>query len=441
MTMDIPRKPTRRRLPLGQAAIATFSSSLIGTALRFGVQVLLVSFLGAAGYGAFVVARSWGELLSKLPDRGYALGSVRFIPRYRAGGQWGRYRGLLEQTLRGTLKRSLALAAVTVAAAAVLQQDSARLVGIALLVAISMAVLLRAALQGSHAYLPATALVELGQPSLMLVGFLMLRQLGHLTVLSAIITVVVTWLVVAVLELLLLRSNTPVEVRMAEPEYETETWNASTRWLYVAQIGIATIGIADIIIVGAVVGEIGAGVYAIATRIAAIGRMANAAVESLVSPQIAAAVDEVTVDRTTIQGIIDRAIRISIGPSVAFAVLAAAASGPVLDFFGKDFSQGRAVLLILVIGNLADAVSGPSGHVVSLVGSERGYARIMIVNAFGLVILGIPAAMAFGIVGVAAVRTGINITWNIALFAVARRQFGLWCLPRINNRPAIEPTG
>ncbi len=432
-------KPTggssaRRSLKLGPATVATFTATMTGTAIRFLVQLLLISWLGAASYGAFAVARGWGEMLAKLPDRGYALGSVRFIPRYHAGSHWGRYRGLLIRSIRGTLLASTGLAAIAIAVAALLGGDRELMAGLTLAVAISLAAILRAALQGSHAYLPAVTLMELGQPSLMAVGFLVLHQIDSLTVVSALLMVLASWFAVSGMEALLLKRRTPKAVSEATAEFDTETWTRSTRPLFLAQLGIGVINISDVLVVGATVGKLEAGVYAIATRIAAIGRMANAAVESLVSPQIAAAAHEGQSGIPKIQAIIDRAIRISIVPSFAFAIFAALAAGPVLGLLGKDFAAGETVLMILVLGNLADAVSGPSGHAVSLVGSERNYAAIMVASAAALVALSIPAGLMFGIVGVAAVRTAISFSWNAALFVVARRNLGLWCLPTLPAR-------
>lgn len=425
-----------RSLKLGLATAASFTATMAGTAIRFLVQILLISWLGAASYGAFVVARGWGEMLAKLPDRGYALGSVRFIPRYQAGSDWGKYRGILIRAIRGTLLTSTGLVAAAVVVVGVLGGGIEVMVGLTLAIAISLAAILRATLQGSHAYLPAVTLVELGHPSLMAVGFLVLYLVDSLTVVSALLTVLVSWLVVAGMEALLLMRRTPTAVREATAEFDTETWTRSTRPLFVAQLGIGVINISDVLVVGATVGKLEAGVYAIATRVAAIGRMANAAVESLVSPQIAAAAQEGPTGIPKIQAIIDRAIRISIGPSFAFAVFAALAAGPVLGLLGKEFAGGETVLMILVLGNLADAVSGPSGHAVSLVGSERNYAAIMVVSAAALVALSVPAGLMFGVVGVAVVRTGISFSWNAALFFVARRNLGLWCLPRLPTRSA-----
>jgi O-antigen/teichoic acid export membrane protein len=427
---------SRRSLKLGPATVATFTATMVGTATRFLVQILLISWLGTASYGAFVVARGWGEMLAKLPDRGYALGSVRFIPRYQAGSHWGHYRGLLIRAIRGTLLVSTALAAIAIAVVGVLGGDRELMAGLSLAVAISLAAILRATLQGSHAYLPAVTLMELGQPSLMAVGFLVLHQVDSLTVVSALLMVLASWFAVSGMEALLLKRRTPRAVSEATAEFDTEAWTRSTRPLFIAQLGIGVINISDVLVVGATVGKLEAGVYAIATRIAAIGRMANAAVESLVSPQIAAAAHEGQTGIPKIQAIIDRAIRISIGPSFAFAIFAALAAGPVLGLLGKDFASGETVLMILVLGNLADAVSGPSGHVVSLVGSERNYAVIMVASAAALVALSIPAGLMFGIVGVAVVRTAISFSWNAALFVVARRSLGLWCLPKLPARSA-----
>ncbi len=424
-----PAPSPRFRLALGLRAAVVFAATIIGTAIRFVIQIVLIRWLGAAAFGSFVFARQWGELMAKLPDRGYVLGSVRFIPRYLAAADAGRHRGVLQRAILGTLRTSVLLVAVAALIGWALGQDQSLLVGFSLAIVISLAGLLRAAVQGSHHYMPATVIMELGQPLTMAAGFSILYWLDRLTVLSALLVVFGAWFLITILEAGLLRRITPRTVVSAEPVFEDEEWNRSTRQLFLAQLGIGVINISDVLIVGITVGTIEAGVYAIATRIAAIGRIANAAVESLVSPQIAAAANDGVEGYPAIQKTIDKAIRISIWPSMAFAVFAIATSEPVLDFIGKDFAGGRSVLIILVLGNLADAVSGPSGHVVSLVGSERTYAKIMLTNAVLLLAIGFPAGLLFGLVGVALARTVVNVGWNLALFTVARSQFGLWCLP------------
>ncbi len=421
--------PSRSRLRLGPKAILVFGASIAGTAIRFVLQIVLIRWLGTAGFGSFVFARQWGELLAKLPDRGYVLGSVRFIPRYLAAEDRPRHHGVLRRALTLTTRNGIFIVAVAVLIGLSMGQDSSVLLGFTLALVISLAGLLRAAVQGSHHYTSATVLLELGQPLSMGAGMALLWYFDQLTVITALLVVFIAWLLVALLELVLLNRITPADVRRSEPIYEDDEWNRSTGQLFLAQLGIAVINISDVLIVGIVVGTVEAGIYAIATRIAAIGRIANAAVESLVSPQIAAAANDGPAGYPTIQRMIDRAIRISIWPSVAFAVFAIATATPVLEFIGRDFAGGRNVLILLVLSNLSDAVSGPSGHVVSLVGSERTYARIMLLNAVALVAFGLLGGALFGLIGVAVVRTAVNVSWNAALFGVARRQFGLWCLP------------
>ncbi|MFW2383411.1 MAG: lipopolysaccharide biosynthesis protein [Acidimicrobiales bacterium] len=421
--------PVGIRWSLGPRAAVVFGATITGTAVRFVVQIVLIRWLGTAAFGSFVFARQWGELLAKLPDRGYVLGTVRFIPRYLAAHDHRRHHGLLRRAIFGTVRSAIALAAIAALIGFMLGHDTSLLVGFTLAIAISLAGLLRAALQGSHHYMSATVITELGQPLLMSVGFAVLYWVGQLSVLTALGTVFTAWLLISGFQAQLLRTVTPPAVLASDPKYEDEEWSRSTRQLFLAQLGIGVINISDVLIVGITVGTVEAGIYAIATRIAAIGRIANAAVESLVSPQIAGAANDVTNRRATIQRTIDSAIRISIWPSLAFAIVAIATAAPVLDFIGKDFAGGRDVLIILVIGNLADAVSGPSGHVVSLVGSERTYARIMLFNAFLLLAIGFPAGLIFGMVGVAVARTVVNVSWNAALFAVAKSKFDLWCLP------------
>ncbi|UXN74424.1 polysaccharide biosynthesis C-terminal domain-containing protein [Devosia sp. A8/3-2] len=78
---------------------------------------------------------------------------------------------------------------------------------------------------------------------------------------------------------------------------------------------------------------------------------------------------------------------------------------PIMSLFGESYGNAAILLVILSVGFLADAATGPSRSVLMLTGHEKRYAAI-----FGLTTLAsIPAQIvvlpSFGVIGVAIVSS------------------------------------
>jgi O-antigen/teichoic acid export membrane protein len=415
---------------LSAAAVGTVGTSLGGTALRFITQAILARWLGAAAYGQFVVGRGWGELLAKVPNRGYQMTSVRFLPRYEAEKEWSLFRGLLFLSRTETLLLGLALSAVSIAAYTTItgESDPAMVAGLALAPALAMVTTSRSLLQGVHLYVPATALTELVQPVIFAAAIGALVLFGTVSASTALWIYVATMVVIATLEGIMLRRALPEPAQHAPRRFDRRRWVETARPMFVAQLAIATLGLADVLIVGAVLGPVDAGLYAVATRIAVVGRVVNSGLESVVAPRFADAWSRRDVD--AIQKTIDRAIRTSVAPTVGFVVITSVLATPVLSIFGEQFVDARVVLMILLAGNVANAFTGPSGYVVALTDSERVYAAVMAVHAVALVILCWVLAHIGGITAVALVQSGVTTSWNLCMVVLARRRLGMKCYPR-----------
>ena len=415
---------------LGAAAVGTVGTNLGGTALRFVTQVILARWMGAATYGQFVIGRGWGELLAKVPNRGYQMTSVRFLPRYEAEGEWSLFRGLLWLSRTETLLLGLGLSAASISiyVATTGDADPAIVAGLALAPALAMVTTTRSLLQGVHRYVPATALTELVQPVIFALAIGALVLFGTVSAATALWIYVATMIAIAVMEGVMLRRAMPGPARDVPRRFDRRRWVETARPLFVAQLAIATLGLADVLIVGAVVGPVDAGLYAVATRIAVMGRVVNSGLESVVAPRIAHAWSRS--DTETIQRTIDRAIRTSILPTLGFVVIASVLATPLLSIFGEQFVEARVVLWILLAGNVANALTGPSGYVVALTDSERVYAVVMAAHAIVLVVLAWVLAHVGGIVAVALVQSCVTVSWNASMVVLARRRLGVCCYPR-----------
>jgi O-antigen/teichoic acid export membrane protein len=97
----------------------------------------------------------------------------------------------------------------------------------------------------------------------------------------------------------------------------------------------------------------------------------------------------------------------------------------ILGLFGEGQEQGKVILILLSIGLLVDAATGPSRIVLMMTGHERAYVRI-----FGsIVVVGMLAQLAvipiYGLVGAAAVNMLARIAAQLAIAWFANRRIGL----------------
>lgn len=97
----------------------------------------------------------------------------------------------------------------------------------------------------------------------------------------------------------------------------------------------------------------------------------------------------------------------------------------ILGLFGEGQEQGKLILILLSVGLLVDAATGPSRIVLMMTGHERQYVRI-----FGsIVVAGMVAQLAvipvFGLVGAAVMNMIARIAAQLAIAWFANRKIGL----------------
>lgn len=425
---------TGREGSVGIAAVGTLGVSLLGTAIRFVLQVLLANWMTQTAYGLFIVARSWGELLAKIPNRGYQLSAVRYLPGYETEEDWPHYRGFVRRSNFETLVGGVLIAVVATAAYALVTDDveMSYVAGFALVPALASSLMLRANLQAAHRYIPALALTEIVQPVVfgVCVGFAAVSF--DLTPAFAITVWAGSNAFVALAQSIALRRWMPgpdsLTVQRAD---DRKVWVRSARTDFVAQIAIAALQLADVIMVGWTLGAAEAALYGVATRIAVLGRIVNSGLESVVSPRITAAYRRNEIGE--IQGLVDSTIRISTWPTIVFGVVVAAAATPLLRLFDDQYVDARTVLWVLLLGNLTNALTGPSGFVTSMTGAARPYAWIMSTHAVALVVGAYFVAGPWGIVGVAVIRSLVNASWNVILAVMAWKRLQVRCYPRFDT--------
>ncbi len=422
---------------LRSSTALAFGSRAFGTATRFALQVVLARWLGTSSYGRFVVVRGWGELLAKVPNGGLELAAVRNLPVENVVRSRSYVLASVAKSERLTILRGIVLAAAAVVVASFVGAPSQIwFVGMLLIVAQAIASLYLAMQQAFHRFVNGTVITELCQPLVFGSGIVVLAAADALSATTALVALVGSVAVGALLQRRDVRRSVAAGAQTAERpadidvERVTETTTAETRLLFASQIAIAAINLSGVLIVGLVVGVEAAGLLAVAGRAASPSRLATSAVESLVSGNLSATrVLDGEGARQARQTIVDNAIRMSFLPSVVFLVGGIVFSGLVLELFGPDYAAARTAVIIFLVAHLVEGMTGPCGYLSSSCGSVVTYARIMSSHAIVMVLLVALFASAWGITGAAIAQLLVTISWNAALVIDSGRSLGVWCLP------------
>jgi O-antigen/teichoic acid export membrane protein len=426
---------------LSVAAAGTVVATSAGAGIRFFIQLVLADVLGTTAYGRFAGLRGWTEFAAFLPSKGYNGTAVRFLPGYEATSRWAHYRGLLAHSLRLTVVRGILIGAAGFAIGLWAFDDSTLAVAMAMATIPGWALIrmMQSLLQAQHQFVWGSMIVQIGQPIIVGVGLIVFwvarsggdneSGTGPINLEIALGLLAGSLILASLFGLLISRRSIPDAARQPEVgrDDELDEWDLSAGRQLRSQLAIAVIGVSGLLVLERFVAPEQVALYAIATRVAVLGRMVNSGVESIVSPRISAAWSKS--DIAGVQRTVGNAIKLSTGPTVLIAAVLVIFRGPILGIIGDEYRAAGTVLAILLIGNVTNALTGPSGYVVALTGNEKAYARIMVGTAIWTLTGSLVVAASWGIVAVAIVRSMADVGWNLALLIFARRNLGVRCYP------------
>lgn len=99
--------------------------------------------------------------------------------------------------------------------------------------------------------------------------------------------------------------------------------------------------------------------------------------------------------------------------------------GELLSLFGSSSAEGYWVLILLSIGLLFDAATGPSRIVMMMTGHERDYVRIWGAIMLAGLVVELAVIPVFGLVGAAAVNALSRAVAQLTIAAWSRRHIGI----------------
>jgi O-antigen/teichoic acid export membrane protein len=188
-------------------------------------------------------------------------------------------------------------------------------------------------------------------------------------------------------------------------------------WIYLTNAVLAQAGV---IVVGIFLRPQDVAIYNAAAATSGLITFPLYAISALSAPKFAAL--HAQKRQLEMQALVTNVTRWTFWPSLAIALILVAFGSIVLRLFGPGFEQGYATLLILTLGQLVSAFTGPVGTLLSMTGHQVVTARVLSTSAIFGVVLGLAFTRIWGSVGTAVAFSGAMMLANawLAVFVSHR---------------------
>lgn len=400
--------------------------ALLSQVAVFVIMLLLARVLGIREVGRYAQCYAVLSLAGLLSLSGFRAGLTRFVAVHLADADSAALRGTIRLGLAVSVTSSVALAGALAAGAPWLAgalNDPELVTGLRLvaltLPATTICEAALAATRGWRTQRPFTFIGQLYEPGtrLLLTALALVAGVGLTGAFWALVVAGWSAAVLALLALARLVRRVPAARPVYRPRqlfgFSTVSWASS-----LSSTGLIW---ADTLLLGFFANpEIG--VYNVATRLVTVAIFVLAPINAAFGPYIAYLYhqEQLTEVRRVYAVATGWVVRLSLPAFVALLVL----PGDLLRVFGGEVATGAAVTVILALGHLVNAATGPCGTVLNMSGRV---ALNMADNVAALVLnmlLNVLFIPAYGIVGAATAWSVSLIVVNVARVFQVRRLIG-----------------
>lgn len=229
----------------------------------------------------------------------------------------------------------------------------------------------------------------------------------------------------------------------AQGKAETSEWMFVSWPMFGASIAGQTLSQMSVITLGIMATNADAGHFAVIVRLAAFVTFALVALNSITAPLIAAAFKRGEREELSRIAVINARLSTAVGVFVCVAL--AIFGKPLLGVFGPEFSVAYPSLLVLLIGTMLGAATGPAGYLLAMTNQQRFFFWSSAVCAVLTLIVTVVGIYIFGVIGAAIGASFGQFYQNCTRWYVVRSRLGIdasfvGLAPRLGDVPLGKTT-
>jgi len=169
---------------------------------------------------------------------------------------------------------------------------------------------------------------------------------------------------------------------------------------------------ADTIMIGIFKTEVDVGFYNVALKLAMLASIILGSVNSILAPKISETFNNNKIDEFKV--LIKQSTRIIFFISLPILIVLFLFPEFLLSLFGQEFVIAKTTLLILLIGQAVNAMSGSVGLILQMTGKEKVYQNILLIALVFNIMLNLFLIPKFGIEGAAIASAFSFLFWNLS---------------------------
>ncbi len=413
-----------------KGAAGSFVAKFFGAGLVFLSQAALARLLGAAQYGVYAYALSWMTVLAIFAKMGFETSLLRFLPEYKVKGQWPLFRGVIRFSfsLVGVVSLFFIVLGQMLLTLLSHRLDAELLLSFRIMLFVLPFFAWTAIRQSCLRGLKHVVLAELPEgvlrPLLLIaVAWLLAGRLAHFDAAWAWVSHLVAVFFAFVFGTVLLVKALPGEHRRARSQWKSRVWiKVSSPMLLMNSMNII-LSQSAIVVLGIFKPAEQVAVFSASARIVILATFALLAVNSIAAPMISELF--YAGKKRELQSLL-RLAALGIAVVTFIAALFILLGGRlILGLFGKEFVDGYAVLLILLMGFMMKSFVGPASYLLNLTGHQNITAKAMAAAVVFAVLLSFVLIPKWGALGAALSSSLTMIVWNGTLLALNLKIVGI----------------
>ncbi len=403
---------------------------MLGVLAVLGWQLFVARSLGVAAFGLFAAISSLLVMATQLGKLGLEPTTLRFVAAYRATKSAALLAGF--RHFRARALRTSQLVGVGVAALVLAMPFLGLSTGTwwAILIAVGMwsvALVLEVAMADLRAcgWTQRSELIAMVlRPTLSALTLGVLLVLGCTASAAVALTALgVTYVLLLILASFVGRAAHSDEPLVAPDESEKPQWRQAAGFFTWFALLQAILTQADIGVVGLLVGNDAAGKYAAAARLAQLATLGLMTASAIGAPLLAGTFAQANLPR--LQQLVQRMALVAAMLMLPALVVLAIFGRTFLSVFGEDFVAGYVPMLILLLGQFVNAITGSAGQLLNMTGHHRDTARAQtLVAVLQLILLAVLTPL-FGAIGAASASAICLTLWNLQAVWLVRRRLNI----------------
>ncbi len=180
----------------------------------------------------------------------------------------------------------------------------------------------------------------------------------------------------------------------------------------------------DILMLGMYRNEADVGIYSAAQRVAGLTSLSLIAINVIAAPKFVQFYSQK--DLAGLEKIAKQSTKLIFFTSVPFLVVYFIFPHQIMNVFGREFSPGTSVLIILSIGQFINALCGSVGYIMQMTDHQKLFQHVIFVAAIINIIMNYFLIPVYGINGAAFASIASMVFWNAALVAFIKRKLGFY---------------